>query len=101
MAVLSSADIQRVARIFARRVYGSVVGSCHHSDIVAAVTAMDNAFEGTVSALPGTSGQSVINRLNQVFSIPFSNASASDKGTLLAIWAGVKYGFSFQSTEGL
>lgn len=92
MAAMSAADIAKAARIYARQVNGIAI-SVNHDDIVAAVTALDNAFEGLPTALPNQA-QSVALNMNAVLPDPYkSAASTPQKSALLAIWAGVKYGW--------
>lgn len=93
MAAMSNGERAKAARVYARQVFGSVSANCHHSDILAAVAAFDDAMENTAGNLPGTSGQTVQARLNQALPEPFaSSANASQKGLLVAVWAGVKFG---------
>lgn len=93
MAVMSDSDRAKAARALARRIYAGGSANCHHTDLLAAVGAIDDAFEGTAANLPGTAGQTIAVRLNQALPNPFgSNATLEQKAALLAVWAGVKYG---------
>lgn len=94
MAAMSTADRNKAARIFARRVFDADnVADLTHADILAAVGAIDDAFEDVPTALPNQA-QSVANNLNLSLPDPFkATADVDEKAALLAIWAGVKYGY--------
>jgi hypothetical protein len=95
MAALSTSERNRAARIWARRVYAEegATAALSHANIAAAVAALDDAFEGLPTALPNQ-GQSVALNLNAVLPEPFKGtATTAQKSTLLAVWAGVKYGY--------
>lgn len=93
MAVMSDADRAKSARVFARRVYSNDACNLSHADILAAVVALDAAFEDVPTNLPNQA-QSVANNLNILLPDPFkATANVTQKATLLAVWAGVKYGF--------
>lgn len=94
MAVMSAADRARVARIFARQVYGgSTVCIVNHTDLVTNVGLMDDMLENTAANLPGTAGQSIAVRLNAVWQAPVSGISVAERSTLFSILISVKYGF--------
>ena len=94
MAVMSDPDRNKAARITARQWSASGnIATVGHADYLAAVGAIDDAFEATVATLPGTAGQSIAVRLNAAFPAPFSAVSVSLKSLLVAVWVGVKYGF--------
>lgn len=92
MAAMSDVDRAKAARIICRRWGLSNIATVTQADVLAAVAAVDNTFEGTVASLPGTAGQSVIVRVNASLPAPFSGVSVEMKSLLLAVWAGVKYG---------
>src|SRR5262245_49922817 len=94
MAAMSDADKNKCARIFARQVYGSNGANCNHTDLFNAFDYFDDAMENTADNLPGTAGQTCQARLNLTLTDPVAtNATVAQKGTLVAIWAGVKFGF--------
>lgn len=92
MAALSSTDQQRAARLLARTLFHVQTATVHHSDLVAAVAAVDGAMEGLPAALPNPT-QSVAVNLNTSLPEPVkSTLTTTQKSILLAVWAGVKYG---------
>lgn len=93
MAALSDTDRAKAARIVGRK-WNEADNSATltHADYLAAVGAVDDAFEGTAAQLPGTAGQLIAVRINAALPAPFSGASLTLKSLLLAVWAGVKYG---------
>jgi hypothetical protein len=94
MAVMSDADRNKAARIIARKwVEDGNTANFHHGDYVAAVGALDDAFENTAANLPGTAGQTIAVRLNAALPSPFSGATQSHKSLLAGVTLGIKYGF--------
>ena len=95
MAAMTEQEIRKAARHLAKRIFvePNATATFTVSDMIAAVTAVDGAFEGTPAQLPNQA-QSVANNLNIVLPQPFkADATVEQKSTLLAVWAGVKYGY--------
>jgi len=99
MAAMTDTDKNKAARIFGRRVFSANTATLNHDDLFAAFGAIDGAFEGTTSNLPGTGAQSVAQRINQALPEPFASVStATEKSSLLVIWTVVKYGVAINFT---
>lgn len=92
MAVMSDADRNKAARILGRKLYNGTVANCNHADLLAAVMVIDDAMEAVPTGLPNQA-QSIALNLNAILPDPFkATATQPQKATLLAVWAGVKYG---------
>ena len=94
MAAMSDADKNRAARILGKRIFvdANANATMTHTELVAAVSAIDGAMEGTPAQLPNQT-QNITNNLNIALPEPFkTTAQVDQKSALLAVWAGVKYG---------
>lgn len=84
---LTSQQKAQVAATWAMAVFvvPNVVANFNTDDIVAAVTALDNALDTTLNAAVAAVGgtTTIINGLAQIIPAPFSAASASQKTILL------------------
>ncbi len=95
MAVLSASDRARVARLWCRFVYRAVGGGTavlNQADALAAVSSIDDSWEGLPNALPNPGTASVAQNFNSLLPLPFRTiATTEEKGTMLEIFFRVKY----------
>ena len=74
-----------VARELARRLYATATANLNHDNLVAAVSAIDNAMD----ALPPALGQSLTVKQNLIAARPEpfkSNSTAQQKALVLMLW---------------
>lgn len=84
---LSPTDQIAVSRVLAAALFSTAVATINHSDILAAVQAIDNAFDTTLTNAVAAVGGSttVINGLAAVIPAPASGLSAPQK-TIMACY---------------
>lgn len=95
MAVLSTADRNRVARLWARTVYGpsgggvGVTATLTGAQIRTAVDNLDNAFETSAN----TGANTIAVFLNNALGATFTNATTvAQRSTLLNVYSAIKWG---------
>jgi hypothetical protein len=93
MSQLTAAQVKQVGQLWAQSNYvaPNVTATMHSGDIEAAVSAIDNAFDTTLSAAVIAVGgaTTIINGLNAILPAPFSGATVAQK-TMLVCWVLMK-----------
>lgn len=93
MSVLTAAQVKQVGQLWAVNnfVTPNATATMHAGNIEAAVAALDNAFDTTLTAAVAAvgGGTTVINGLNAIIPAPFSGASVQQK-TLLCCYVLMK-----------